>query len=71
MMTLRTEADLSMHAARVRLCAPSRPGAALPALGAAALAALSGMALACAVILGPPGMAHDRPAFAATTSTPG
>ena len=61
MLTLRIPADLSLQAARVRLRSPGRCEAVLPALGAAALAAVSALALAGAVILGPPGTARATP----------
>ncbi len=66
MMTLRAPADLSLQAARVRLRAPGRGEAVLPALGAAALCAISALALAGAVILGPPGTAHATAASVAS-----
>ena len=68
MLTLSTEADLSMQAARARLGAPPRREAVMPALGAAALAAMSALALAGAVILGPPG--HGRLAPAPVAGAP-
>ena len=61
MLTLSTVADLSIDAARVRLHPPARRGAVMPALGAAALAAVSALVLAGAVILGPPGEARSAP----------
>ncbi len=67
MLTLRIEADVSMEAARLRLRAPGTREAVLPALGAAALAAVSALVLAGAVILGPPGVAHGA---AAVVSAP-
>jgi hypothetical protein len=60
MMKLETKAESSLDAARARLEAPRRREAALPVLGAAALAAVSAVALAASVILGPPGMAHAQ-----------
>ena len=62
MLTLSTEADLSIDAARIRLRPPARRGAMMPALAAAALAAASAIVLAGAVILGPPGSARSAPA---------
>ncbi len=58
MLTLKTRADLSIDAARTRLQPPASREAVLPALGAAALAAVSALVLAGAVILGPPGEVH-------------
>ena len=65
MLTLSTEADVSMKAARAKLRPPPRREGVMPALGAAALAALSALVLASAVILGPPGEAHVTPAVGA------
>ena len=62
MMTLKTRAESSLDAARARLATPRRREAVLPVLGAAALAAVSALALAASVILGPPAMAHAQDA---------
>ena len=55
----------------MRLCAPDQSAPALPALGAAALAAFTAVALACAVILGLPGMAHGQAPLGAAASFAG
>ncbi len=70
MLILRTEADLSLSSARTYLAHSPRREPMLPTLAAAALAALSALALAGAVILGPPGgeMIH---APAVSSSHPG
>jgi hypothetical protein len=47
---------LSLDEARARLIAPERRERMMPVLAAAGLAAVSALALAGAVILGPPGM---------------
>jgi hypothetical protein len=72
MMKLQIKAESSLEAARARLATPRRREAALPVLGAAALAAVSAMALAASVILGPPGMAHAQtPDAPAGSAAPG
>ncbi len=68
MLTLNTEAGRSIDAARARLRPPDRRDAALPALGAAALAAVTALVLAGAVILGPPGEARAAPVAALASS---
>ena len=68
MLTLKTEADLSLAGARVRLRSPGRSQPVLPVLGAAALAAITAVVLAGAVILGPPGLVQSAVAPAPAAS---
>lgn len=63
MLTARVEP--SLQGVRARLRPPERPGSYLAVLGAAAIAALSALVLASAVILGPPGLAHASESSAA------
>ena len=54
MMTLTIPAELTLEAARGRLCVPHQREAVLPALAASALVAVFALLLAAAVVLGPP-----------------
>jgi hypothetical protein len=53
---------LSLDEARARLAAPARRERIMPLLAAAGLAAVSALALAASVILGPPGLEHAQAA---------
>jgi predicted N-acetyltransferase YhbS len=62
MLILDTQAHVSLDAAKVRLAAPPRRQGLGQALLAAGLAAATAVALAGAVILGPPPAGHVSPA---------